>query len=140
MSDGRTFVPFRDTLATTPLPADGAPCVLQPRFRLRGVGAPGSIRHRLFRHVCVVTTPFFVGVEGFRSKLWMYDPSSGEYAGLYDWDDPGTARAYAEGLSVVLRALSAPGSVSYELVPGVDVDTYLRTRRTAGDPPISAAS
>jgi len=75
--------------------------------------------------VCIVTTPFFVGLPGFRSKLWMVDPATGDFAGLYEWDDATTARAYAEGLSRVLRLLSAPGSVGYELVEGTTVAEYL---------------
>ena len=110
MSDGRTYVPFRETTVETPRPATAVPTVLQPRFRLRGVGRrPDGLRHRLFRRCCIVTTPFFVGVGGFRSKLWMYDPATGDYAGLYDWDDPRRARAYAEGLGAVLRIVSVPG-------------------------------
>ena len=97
MSDGQLYVPFRETVATGSRRAGVAPAVLQPRFRLRGTGRPGSIRHRVFWRVCIVTTPFFVGVEGFRSKLWMYDPETGSYAGLYDWDDPDAAEAYARG-------------------------------------------
>jgi hypothetical protein len=127
MRDGRTYVPFRETISLTPRPASATPTVLQPRFRLRGLGRPDSLRHRLFRRICIVTTPFFVGVDGFRSKLWMYDPATGDYAGLYDWDDPASAQAYAEGLSAVLRTISVSGSVSYELTPGEDVATYLAT-------------
>jgi hypothetical protein len=78
--------------------------------------------------VCIVTTPFFVGVRGFRSKLWMVDPATGDFAGLYEWDDAVSARAYAERLARVLRALSAPGSVSYELVEGLTVEDYLASR------------
>lgn len=126
MSDGRTYVPFRETTVETPRPDTAVPTVLQPRFRLRGVGRrPDGLRHRLFRRCCIVTTPFFVGVGGFRSKLWMYDPSTGDDAGVYDWDDPRRARAYAEGLGAVLRIVSVPGTVSYELVAGEDVATYL---------------
>jgi hypothetical protein len=44
---------------------------------------------------------------------------------LYEWDDAATARAYAEGLSRILRILSAPGSVGYELVEGITVAEYL---------------
>lgn len=129
MSDGHVFVPFRETVATGPRRDDVAPAVLQPRFRLRAMGRPGSFRHRLFMRVCVVTTPFFVGLDGFRSKLWMYDPATGAYAGLYDWDDPAAASAYAEGLCRLLRLLSEPGSVSYELTDDMDVDAYLERRR-----------
>ncbi len=126
MSDGGEFVPFRETVVRGPRRADVPPAVLRPRFRLRGIGRPGSMRHRLFRRVCIVTTPFFVGVGGFRSKLWMYDPVTGAYAGLYDWDDPIAATAYAESLCRVLRWLSMPASVSCELVEALDVDAYLR--------------
>jgi hypothetical protein len=127
MRDARTYIPFRETISLTARPASATATVLQPRFRLRGLGRPDSLRHRLFRRICIVTTPFFVGVDGFRSKLWMYDPATGDYAGLYDWDDPASARAYAEGLSRVLRPISIPGSVSYELTPGEDVATYLES-------------
>jgi hypothetical protein len=135
MSDDHVFVTFRETVVTGPRRADVAPAVLQPRFRLRAVGCPGSLRHRLFRRVCIVTTPFFVGLDGFRSKLWMYDPATGTYAGLYDWDDPAAAAAYAEGLCRLLRLLSKPGSVSYELVDDLDVDAYLRRSADRPDVP-----
>jgi len=125
MSDGRSYVAFRETVTVTARPGGASPAVLQPRFRLRGMGRAGSRRHRLFWRVCVITTPFFVGLDGFRSKLWMCDPSTGDYAGLYEWDDATTARAYADGLCGVLRLLSVPGSVSYELIPDCDVDAYL---------------
>jgi hypothetical protein len=88
--------------------------------------------------VCIVTTPFFVGVRGFRSKLWMVDPATGDFAGLYEWDDAVSARAYAEGLARVLRALSTPGSVSYELVEGLTVEDYLAAH--AGDGVIVGAT
>ena len=81
--------------------------------------------------MCIVTTPFFVGLPGFRSKLWMVDPETGDFAGLYEWDDAPTARAYAEGLSKVLRLLSVRGSVSYELRTGCSVDEYLDGERRA---------
>lgn len=126
VSDGHVFVPFRETSIDVPRPAGVRPAVLQPRFQLRGLGRPGSRRHRLFRRMCIVTTPFFVGLPGFRSKLWMYDPATGGYAGLYDWDDPAAAAAYADGLAKVLRPLSVPGSVSCEVVADLDVEAYLR--------------
>jgi hypothetical protein len=52
--------------------------------------------------------------------------ATGAYAGLYDWDDPASAAAYADGLCRVLRPLSVPGSVSYELIEDLNVDAYLR--------------
>ena len=70
----------------------------------------------------------------------MYDRATGDYAGLYDWDDPVSAQAYAEGLSAVLRIVSVPGSVSYVLVPGQDVATYLASASSAAAQPSSKAS
>lgn len=126
MSDGRTYVPFRNTRKDEAAwSTDHPPVTLQPRFHLE-VLRPGRRRlHSLFRVVCIVTTPFFVGLRGFRSKLWMVDPVTGDFAGLYEWDDLATAQAYAEGLAKVLRLLSTPGSVSYELTERVDLDDYL---------------
>jgi hypothetical protein len=139
MSDTRTYIPFRHTVLLAEPTGAVTPTVLHPRFRLRGLGRSDSFRHRMFRRCCIVTTPFFVGVDGFRSKLWMYDPATGDYAGLYDWDDPTSARAYADGLSAVLRLLSVPGSVSYELVAGEDVATYLATSSATASSPTSQA-
>ena len=102
--------------------------MIQPRFHLRALPARRHLLHRLFRVVCIVTTPFFVGLRGFRSKLWMVDPDTGDFAGLYQWDGEGLARAYAEGLARVLSALSVEGSVSYELTPGL-VEDYLANSR-----------
>lgn len=132
MSDGHRFVPFRHTRKDPSLWVTTRPsAVLQPRFHLELLPARRLLLHALFRVVCIITTPFFVGLPGFRSKLWMVDPDTGDFAGLYEWDDAETARAYAEGLAKVLRALSAPGSVSYELVEGCTVDGYLRQAAAA---------
>jgi hypothetical protein len=133
MSDGRIYVPFRHTRKTeSSWSTSSAPAVLQPRFRLPFFSPRRRRLHALFRVVCIVTTPFFVGLRGFRSKLWMVDPDTGEFAGLYEWDDAPTARAYAEGLSKVLRLLSVRGSVSYELRASCTVDEYLdREHRAA---------
>lgn len=134
MSDGRTYVPFRHTRKAPKYWSTASqPAVLQPRFRLRGMPARRRRLHALFRVVCIVTTPFFVGLPGFRSKLWIVDPATGDFAGLYEWDDAPTAQAYAEGLAAVLRLLSVPGSVSYEIRSGISVDDYLTRREPARD-------
>jgi hypothetical protein len=126
MPDGRTYVPFRHTRKDEARWSTASPpAVLQPRFRLPFFDPRRRWLHALFRVVCIVTTPFFVGLCGFRSKLWMVDPDTGEVAGLYEWDDATTATAYAEGLSRVLRLVSVRGSVSYEVTPGLTVDAYV---------------
>ena len=70
----------------------------------------------------------------------MVEPATCDFAGLYEWDDAARARAYAEGLSRVLRLLSAPGSVSYELVEGTTVAEYLsRTTQPSSAGMVDAA-
>ena len=77
MSDGCVFVPFRETVKDqTEWRTDDKPAVLQPRFHLRGMSARRRFLHAIFRRVCILTTPFFVGIAGFRSKLWMVDPET----------------------------------------------------------------
>ena len=122
----RTYVPFRHTRRSEEGWSHAhPPAVIQPRFHLEPLPPRWHRLHALFRVVCILTTPFFVGLPGFRSKLWMVDPATGDFAGLYEWDDAATARAYAEGMAWVLRLISAPGSGSYELVEGTTVAEYL---------------
>jgi hypothetical protein len=132
MSDGRRYRVFRETVKRRQLwVRQQPPAVLQPRFHLRFMGPERKLLHALFRHVCIVTTPFFAGLPGFRCKLWMVDPATGDFAGLYEWDDAATARAYGEGLAKVLRLVAVPGSVSYELRANTTVSEYLGEQETA---------
>jgi hypothetical protein len=132
MSDGRFFVPFRETVKDpSTWRRDRQPAVLEPRFHLRGMGSRRRILHAIFRRVCIVTTPFFVGIEGFRTKLWMTDLSTGDYAALYEWDSAEQAAAYAEGLAKVLRLFATRESVACRLVPDCTVDAYLDERAAA---------
>ena len=113
MSDGRTYTPFRHTVKDAAHRSTSqAPTVLQPRFHLRFMGPRRRRLHSLFRVVCIVTTLFFVGLPGFRSKLWMVDPVTGDFAGLYEWDGGPNAGAYVEGLAKVLRLRPPPGRSS----------------------------
>jgi hypothetical protein len=126
LPDGQVFDVFRHTRkAVAAWGADGGAAVLVPRFHLEVLRPRRRRLHALFRVVCIVTTPFFVGLDGFRSKLWMVDPETGDFAGVYEWDDEATARAYADGLSRILRAISTPGSVSYEVVPYATLGDFL---------------
>jgi hypothetical protein len=126
MPDGRSYVPFRHTRKVEALwGPTGEPAVLHPRFALPGFEPRRRALHRLFRTACIVTTPFFVGLDGFRSKLWMVDPATGDFAGLYEWDDVDGASAYGAGLDRVLRLLAVPGSVTYDVVPARSFDEYL---------------
>jgi hypothetical protein len=124
--DGRVYSVFRET---TRLRSHGLTntSVIEVCFRLRGVGS-WRFAHWLFQRACILTTPFWSGFDGFATKLWMVEPRTGAYAGIYEWGEPDTARAYLVVLLPVLRAVSVRGSVSCELHVGARLDEFLAGR------------
>ena len=128
--DGTTARVYRDTVLDGPATSD--PCVLVVEFQLRGVRGRG---HALFRAESILNTPLFVGFPGFVSKLWLAHDEHDVYRGLYEWDGPGSAAAYARALWWVLALVSHRASINYRVVPG-------RTRADvlAGSPAWSAAT
>lgn len=135
-ADGTTGQVYRETVTAR----DAAePCFLAVSFRLRLVRGPG---HALFRAESLLNTPLFVGFPGFVSKLWLADDGAGRYRGLYEWDGAEQAEAYARALWRVLELVSVPGSIDYEVVPGLRRDDVLanpallaREEPTRGRPP-----
>ncbi|HTZ64902.1 MAG TPA: hypothetical protein VMB51_12430 [Solirubrobacteraceae bacterium] len=125
LCDGRTYRVFRETAG--PLP-DGEPTVIEVCFRLRLIGSARA-PHRLFQRLCILTTPFWSGFDGFGTKLWMVDPHTCGYAGAYEWDATDSARTYLDVLLPILGAVSVPDSVDYELHPEVRLDDFLRERQ-----------
>lgn len=112
--EGQEFAVFRETVSRAPVRAGTEHVVLVVGFRLRLIGgfAPA---HRLFQRVCIATTPFWSGLRGFRVKLWMVDPETSDYAGVYDWEGPADGQRYLRALLPVLRAVSVRGSVWHRI-------------------------
>ena len=115
-ADGTTARVYRETVVDQQ-PKD--PCTLVVSFRLRWVRGWG---HAAFRAESLLNTVLFVGFRGFVSKLWMAHDAHGTYRGLYEWDGPQDAEAYARALWRVLARVSVPGSIDYRVVPGVRRD------------------
>jgi hypothetical protein len=113
-ADGTSARVYRETVVDRPAPLD--PCVLVVEFRLRAVRGRG---HAVFRAVSLLNTPLFVGFPGFVSKLWVAHDAHGIYRGVYEWDGPGRAEAYARALWRVLALVSSAGSIHYRVVPGI---------------------
>jgi hypothetical protein len=119
-ADGSSAWVYRETVVDRPAPAD--PCVLVVEFRLRAVRGRG---HALFRPVSLLNTPLFVGFPGFVSKLWVAHDAHGVYRGVYQWDGPDRAEAYARALWRLLALVSVPGSIRYRVLPGIRRDDLL---------------
>ncbi|HET8600987.1 MAG TPA: hypothetical protein VFL99_11730 [Segeticoccus sp.] len=119
-ADGTTGRVYRETVVDHP--ADTDRCVLVVAFRLRAVRGVG---HRLFELESLLNTLLFVGFPGYVSKLWLAADAHGVYRGLYEWDRPALAEAYARALWWVLALVSVPGSIHYRVVPGLRRDELL---------------
>jgi hypothetical protein len=122
MPDGRSFTVFRETTCDGG-DLDGT-VTLAVWFHLRGVPAGARWRRFLFERESILNTVLYAGFEGYRVKFWMVDPVTCDYAGLYAWHGHDQAEAYARYITSVLRPLSVPGSVGFEIVE-VRLDHYL---------------
>ena len=99
------------------------PAVLVVGFRLRAVR--GQLAHALFRFESLFNTPLFVGFPGFVSKLWVAHDSNDIYRGVYEWDGATLAEDYVRTLWRVLALVCVPGSIHYEIVPGLTREELL---------------
>lgn len=126
-ADGTSAPVYRETVLERDPPA--APCSLVVRFRLRGVRGRG---HAAFRAESLLNTPLFVGFPGFVSKLWLAADENGAYRGVYEWDGPELAHAYARALWRVLELVSVSGSIGYAVVPGLHRDDLVAAPAGAG--------
>lgn len=127
-ADGTSAPVYRETVIGR-RGAPVAPCTLVVGFRLRGVRGRG---HAAFRAESLLNTPLFVGFPGFVSKLWLADDERGTYRGVYEWDGPERAHAYARALWRVLELVSVAGSIGYVVVPGVRRDDLVAGTADAG--------
>jgi hypothetical protein len=127
-SDGTSGRVYRETVIDRGATAN--PCVLVVEFRLRAVRGRG---HTVFRRESLLNTPLFAGFPGLVSKLWLAADGRGRYQGLYEWDGPRRAEAYARALWRVLALVSVPGSIHYIVQPGLRRDELLeRPQALAG--------
>jgi hypothetical protein len=113
---------FRETENVT---ASGETVILVIGFRLKLIRS-NPLAHWLFQRICILTTPFWSGIAGFRTKLWMVDPQSKDYMGIYDWRGKAQAQGYIDFLIPILRFFSVPGSVWAEQLYGLDFENYLQ--------------
>jgi hypothetical protein len=111
--DGRQFVVFRQVIVDRPgAAAESAGAVFIPRFRLSGMSPRANERFSW------LPIPFFIGLPGFRSKLWLVARDTGEFAGIYEWDKPEDAERYARSFAAhFMTARAEPGSVSFRVFP-----------------------
>ena len=121
--DGRKFVVFRESARDSD--SGSSSVTLAVWFHLRGIPGGSRVRRFLFERLCLANTILFAGFTGYQSKLWMVDPVTSDYAGLYSWHSAEEAEPYARYIVRILAPLSQEGSVGYEILPTVSFADYL---------------
>jgi hypothetical protein len=106
LDDGDWLV-FREMLVDPPAGTPPAEAIFRPRFHVKGMSS------KVNQWFSWLPIPFFAGLPGFRRKLWLVDPVSGDFSGYYEWQRPEDANAYAQSFAMRFMAgRSIPGSVS----------------------------
>ena len=105
------FTIFRQVIVDPP---KGQQAKLGALFRVRFSVA--NMTPQQNKYFSILPIPFFVGLPGFRSKLWMHDHTTGESQGVYHWDTVGDAKNYANSFAMKFMTRRAvPGSISHEV-------------------------
>jgi len=60
----------------------------------------------------------FLGLPGFRSKLWLFDQATQGFGGIYEWDTVQDAESYARSYAMRFsRFRSVPGKFTMRVFP-----------------------
>ena len=63
----------------------------------------------------------FLGLPGFRSKLWLYNEATGEFGGIYEWDTVEDADNYDKSYAMKFSHWrSVPGKFRTTVLPQTD--------------------
>ncbi len=116
---------FRETVSRKDL--DDQPVILIVGFRLKMIKS-SPLLHRFFQRVCVLTTPFWSGLAGFKIKLWMVNRETKDYLGVYEWLGEKNARRYVEFLLPILGFFSIKKTIWHKIYYG-RIEDYLADKQ-----------
>jgi hypothetical protein len=106
LDDGEWWI-FRELVIDPPPATPPAEAVFRPRFHVKGMSP------KMNQWFSWLPIPFFAGLPGFRRKLWLVDPVSGDFSGYYEWQKPEDADTYAHSFAMrFMTRRSVPSSVS----------------------------
>ena len=113
MEDGKAFTIFSQVIVD---PNHDQPQEPGVTFRVRfHVARMSPKQNKLFS---LLPIPFFIGLPGFRTKLWTLNEVSGDCQGIYEWDTAQDAENYASSFAMKFMTMrSVRGSVSCEITP-----------------------
>jgi len=110
--DGGKFTIFRQMVKDPGRETDRVPgAVFKVRFQ---VAKMSPRRNKIFSWF---TIPFFAGLPGFRSKLWLLDEENSFFMGIYEWASVEDAENYSQSFAMkFMTNRSVPGSASFEII------------------------
>lgn len=123
--DGKTYQVFLNTVSDKEYSEQEVTLIVG--FRLFLIGN-SRFFHWLFQHLCMLDTPVWVGLRGFKEKFWMVDQDSKNYLGIYHFRGKEDAKVYANYICAVLRPVSTKNSVWYKIVEE-NFDSYTKRHR-----------
>ena len=113
LGDDQVFTIFRQVIVD---PSKGHQAKLGALFRVRFRVA--NMTPEQNKRFSILPIPFFIGLPGFRSKLWMLDRTTGDSQGVYQWDTVQDAQNYANSFAMKFMTRRAVlGSISHEVRP-----------------------
>ncbi len=112
MNDGQKFKIFRHVIIKPRKKETAHPeALFKVRFIVENMSLNQNIR---FSRIPI---PFFVGLPGFRSKLWSYNEETGYFQGIYEWDTIKHAKKYSTSFAMkFMTRRSKPSSVSSSIL------------------------
>ena len=112
MYDGQKFKIFRQVIKKSKKEQTVHPeALFKVRFIVENMSMKQNIR---FSRIPI---PFFIGLPGFRSKLWTFSEETGYFQGIYEWDTIKHAKKYSTSFAMkFMTQRSKPGSVSSSIL------------------------
>jgi hypothetical protein len=124
ITDGQNFTIFRRLQVDGKIGNHNDKTVFKVKFRFKNLSLETNKR------LSIMPTPFLIGMKDFREKIWTINDKTSEFQGIYQWSSKEAAERYPQTLIFKLMTKrSAPGSVSYEIIPNTDLSEYLSASR-----------
>ena len=124
MKDGQNYRIFRRLQIDGKNENHNDKTIFKVKFRFRNLSPEANKR------LSIIPAPFLMGMKGFREKIWTINEKTNEFQGIYQWSSRETAGCYPE--TFIFRLMTkraAPGTVSYEILPGADIVEYIKAKR-----------
>lgn len=119
MEDKVTFRIFRQVIVK--YNDDTNTSIFKVRFKLANMSPKDNI------HFSLIPIPLFVGLPGFKKKLWMINDTNGYFQGVYEWDSRKSAEMYSRSFAFkFMKRRSIPDSLFFEIIEDMTLEDYLK--------------